>query len=382
MTPLVEAAGLTKHFPIRAGGLLHRHTIPLRAVDDVALRIEPGETLGLVGESGCGKSTLGRLLIRLLAPTAGNVIFDGDDITRLRPAELREKRRSMQIIFQDPYGALNPRMSVEDIIMEPLLIHGARAGAETRRTVGAMLERVGLPARVRDRFPHEFSGGQRQRIGIARALVLRPRFVVCDEPVSALDVSVQAQIVNLLQDLQGELGLTYLFIAHDLGVVKHISTRVAVMYLGKIVEFADKHTLYANPLHPYTQALIAAVPAAHPARRSRGRRERLTDDVPSALHPPSGCRFHTRCPWATEVCREEEPPLAEYPGGHVAACHHPRNVSPAEISAAARSPLSPLSAGRLMPGGQQAPASGAEKSRESQVTVRTGDAPDAPAGEG
>ena len=321
MTPLVEAAGLTKHFPIRSGGLLRRHTIPLRAVDDVALRIEPGETLGLVGESGCGKSTLGRLLIRLLAPTAGNVIFDGDDITRLRPAELREKRRSMQIIFQDPYGALNPRMSVEDIIMEPLLIHGARAGGETRRHVGAMLELVGLPARVRERFPHEFSGGQRQRIGIARALVLRPRFVVCDEPVSALDVSVQAQIVNLLQDLQGELGLTYLFIAHDLGVVKHISSRVAVMYLGKIVEFADKRTLYASPLHPYTQALIAAVPAAHPARRSRGRRDRLTDDIPSALHPPSGCRFHTRCPHVMPVCREQEPPITEPAPGHTVACH-------------------------------------------------------------
>ena len=260
MTPLVEAAALTKHFPVRAGGLLHRHSIPLRAVDDVALRIEPGETLGLVGESGCGKSTLGRLLIRLITPTAGNVIFDGADITRLAPAELREKRRGMQIIFQDPYGALNPRMSVADIIAEPLLIHGARAGAETRRRVDAMLDLVGLPARVRDRFPHEFSGGQRQRIGIARALVLRPKFVVCDEPVSALDVSVQAQIVNLLQDLQGELGLTYLFIAHDLGVVKHISTRVAVMYLGKIVELADKRSLYADPQHPYTKALIAAVP--------------------------------------------------------------------------------------------------------------------------
>ena len=249
-------------------------------------------------KSGCGKSTLGRLLIRLMQPTSGNIIFDGADITRLNPGELRVKRRSMQIIFQDPYGALNPRMAVEDIIMEPLLIHGARHGAEARRQVTAMLDLVGLPARVRDRFPHEFSGGQRQRIGIARALVLRPKFVVCDEPVSALDVSVQAQIVNLLQDLQGELGLTYLFIAHDLGVVKHISTRVAVMYLGKIVEFADKRTLYANPLHPYTQALIAAVPAAHPARRSRGRRERLADDIPSALHPPSGCRFHTRCPYA------------------------------------------------------------------------------------
>ena len=323
MTPLVEAEGLTKHFAIRAGGFLHRHTIPLRAVDDVALAILPGETLGLVGESGCGKSTLGRLLIRLLPSTGGEIRFDGADITGLTGGALRDKRRSMQIIFQDPYGALNPRMSVEDIIMEPLLIHGAQANAETRAQVTAMLELVGLPPRVRDRFPHEFSGGQRQRIGIARALVLRPKFVVCDEPVSALDVSVQAQIVNLLQDLQGELGLTYLFIAHDLGVVKHISNRVAVMYLGKIVEVADKRTLYADPLHPYTKALIAAVPVTHPAERSRGRRdrERLTGDIPSALHPPSGCHFHTRCPHVMPVCRTEEPRTVEPAPGHRVACH-------------------------------------------------------------
>lgn len=318
MTPLIEAVALVKHFPVQAGGMLTRHTLPLRAVDDVALRVLPGETLGLVGESGCGKSTLGRLLIRLIPPTSGNIIFDGADITLLRPAELREKRRAMQIIFQDPYGALNPRMSVEDIIAEPLDIHGERG---TRQSVAAMLDLVGLPARARDRFPHEFSGGQRQRIGIARALVLRPKFVVCDEPVSALDVSVQAQIVNLLQDLQGELGLTYLFIAHDLGVVKHISNRVAVMYLGKIVELADKHRLYSNPLHPYTQALIAAVPAAHPTGRGHGRRQRLAGDIPSALHPPPGCRFHTRCPHVMPVCREQEPRVTEPASGHKVACH-------------------------------------------------------------
>jgi oligopeptide/dipeptide ABC transporter ATP-binding protein len=323
VTNLIEATGLTKHFDVRAGGFLHRHTIPLRAVDDVAIDIVTGETLGLVGESGCGKSTLGRLLIRLIPPTAGEIRFEGTDIIQLGGAALREKRRSMQIIFQDPYGALNPRMSVEEIIMEPLLIHGARANAESRRQVAAMLELVGLPPRVCDRFPHEFSGGQRQRIGIARALVLHPKFVVCDEPVSALDVSVQAQIVNLLQDLQGELGLTYLFIAHDLGVVKHISTRVAVMYLGKIVEIADKRTLYANPLHPYTKALIAAVPVAHPTQRSRGRRERerLAGDIPSALHPPPGCRFHTRCPLAMPVCREQPPRVTEPAPGHQVACH-------------------------------------------------------------
>jgi oligopeptide/dipeptide ABC transporter ATP-binding protein len=323
VTVLIQASGLTKHFPVRTGGFLHRHTIPLRAVDDVAIDILTGETLGLVGESGCGKSTLGRLLIRLIPPTAGEIRFDGTDITQLGSAAMREKRRAMQIIFQDPYGALNPRMSVEDIIMEPLLIHGARAGAASRRQVAGMLELVGLPHRARDRFPHEFSGGQRQRIGIARALVLRPRFVVCDEPVSALDVSVQAQIVNLLQDLQGELGLTYLFIAHDLGVVKHISNRVAVMYLGKVVEVADKRTLYASPLHPYTKGLIAAVPVAHPAQRSRGRRERerLAGDIPSALHPPAGCRFHTRCPHVMPVCREQEPRVTEPAPGHRVACH-------------------------------------------------------------
>ncbi len=323
MTPLIEAVGLTKHFLVRAGGRLRRHSTPLRAVDDVRLRIQPGETLGLVGESGCGKSTLGRLLIRLIAPTSGNILFDGSDITLLNPRELREKRRSMQIIFQDPYGALNPRMSVEDIIMEPLLIHGARRNAATRRQVSEMLDLVGLPGGVGNCFPHEFSGGQRQRIGIARALMLRPKFVVCDEPVSALDVSVQAQIVNLLQDLQQELGLTYLFIAHDLGVVKHISDRVAVMYLGKIVEVAEKRQLYVEPRHPYTKALIAAVPAQHPAARSRGRRERerLAGDIPSGLRPPSGCRFHPRCPYAIPVCRDHEPRMSEPSPGHAVACH-------------------------------------------------------------
>ena len=321
---LIEASSLSKHYPVRAGPLLRRHTLSLRAVDDVTLDIAPGETLGLVGESGCDKSTLGRLLIRLIEPTAGAIRFAGQDITTLAGAALRERRRSMQIIFQDPYGALNPRMSVEDIIIEPLQIHGlARGGAESRQQVARMLDLVGLPERVRDRYPHEFSGGQRQRIGIARALVLHPKFVVCDEPVSALDVSVQAQIVNLLADLQRELGLTYLFIAHDLGVVKHISTRVAVMYLGKIVETAEKRTLYAAPLHPYTQALIAAVPAMHPADRGQRRalRERLAGDVPSALHPPSGCRFHTRCPHAMPVCREQEPRTVEPTPGHRVACH-------------------------------------------------------------
>jgi oligopeptide/dipeptide ABC transporter ATP-binding protein len=323
VTPLVEAVGLSKHFAVRIGGFLRRGSVPLRAVDGVSFAILAGETLGLVGESGCGKSTLGRLLIRLLEPSRGSIIFDGTDISALKGKALREKRRAMQIVFQDPYGALNPRMSVEDIVMEPLLIHGARADAAARARVGEMLALVGLPAGSRDWFPHEFSGGQRQRIGIARALVLRPRLVVCDEPVSALDVSVQAQIVNLLQDLQGELGLTYLFIAHDLAVVKHISDRVAVMYLGKVVEVADKRTIYAAPLHPYTQALIAAAPVAHPRGRAeaRARRGRIAGDIPSALKPPPGCRFNTRCPYVMDICRDTEPVLADIASGHAVACH-------------------------------------------------------------
>jgi oligopeptide/dipeptide ABC transporter ATP-binding protein len=334
--PLLEAVALAKHFARPSGSLLRRQVALLRAVDDVSFRIFPGETLGLVGESGCGKSTLGRLLIRLIEPTSGAILFDGEDIASLPAAAMREKRRAMQIIFQDPYGALNPRMSVEDIVMEPLVIHGARADAASRARVAELLGLVGLPARSRDRFPHEFSGGQRQRIGIARALALNPRFIVCDEAVSALDVSVQAQIVNLLQDLQQELGLTYLFIAHDLGVVRHISDRVAVMYLGNLVEVATKAELYARPLHPYTQALLAAVPASHPQKRARNRERRLrvAGDVPSALNPPSGCRFHTRCPLAMPVCRSAPPPLREAAPGHPVACHavNPPSEGPAHVA--------------------------------------------------
>ena len=321
MSPLVSAVGLTKTYAITGGAFLRRQTTALRAVDGVNLDIMPGETLGLVGESGCGKSTLGRTLIRLIEPTDGTILFDGADITALDMRAMRPKRRAMQIIFQDPYGALNPRMSVEDIIMEPLVIHGAKDNAATRAAVADMLRLVGLPQRAANRFPHEFSGGQRQRIGIARALALKPRFVVCDEPVSALDVSVQAQIVNLLQDLQAELGLTYLFIAHDLSVVKHISDRVAVMYLGKIVEIAEKRAIYAAPQHPYTQALIAAVPVLRPQDRGRGRRARIAGEIPSALSPPAGCRFHTRCPHVMPICRAEEPPLRTTAVGHKLACH-------------------------------------------------------------
>ena len=321
MPALLEAVGLVKHFQVETGGFFRRAKTPLRAVDGVDLTIQSGETLGLVGESGCGKSTLGRLLIRLIPPTAGQVVFDGTEIMSLDAGRMRAVRRGMQIVFQDPFGALNPRMSVEQTVMEPLLIHGSRRTATTRAAVAKMLDLVGLPESARYRFPHEFSGGQRQRIGIARALILRPKLVVCDEPVSALDVSVQAQIVNLLSDLQGELGLTYLFIAHDLGVVKHISTRVAVMYLGKVVEIAEKRSLYARPRHPYTQALLASVPVTHPAQRKRGARPPLTGDIPTALAPPSGCRFHTRCPHVMPVCRTQEPAMRATAPDHEAACH-------------------------------------------------------------
>ena len=318
MTPLVETQGLSCHYALRSGPLFRRRTVPLRAVDEVSLSIPSGGTLGLVGESGCGKSTLGRTLVRLTPATSGRLLFEGRDVTALAGRDLLRLRRDIQIVFQDPFGSLNPRMSVEDTVMEPLLIHGARRDAAARAKVVAMLDQVGLSARAARRFPHEFSGGQRQRVGIARALILRPRFVVLDEPVSALDVSVQAGIVNLLQDLQEQLGMTYLFIAHDLGVVKHISDRVAVMYLGRIVEVADKRAVYAAPLHPYTQALIAAAPSIRPGGRKRAR---VGGDVPSPLSMPTGCRFHTRCPAVMPVCRTHEPALTEPALGRFVACH-------------------------------------------------------------
>jgi oligopeptide/dipeptide ABC transporter ATP-binding protein len=322
MTALVEAVGLQKHYELAATGRLGFGAgSMLKAVDGVSLSIQPGRTLGLVGESGCGKSTLGRLLIRLLPPTAGTIRFENQDITNLHGRALKAARRQTGVVFQDPYGALDPRMTVAAIIREPLLIHGEARGADAR--VAAMLERVGLPASAAGRYPHEFSGGQRQRIGIARALILQPRFLVCDEPVSALDVSVQAGIVNLLQDLQAELGVAMLFIAHDLGVVRHISDQVAVMYLGRVVEQANKLDLYARPLHPYTQALIASVPALTPLGRAerRAKRARVSGDVPSAMAVPPGCRFHTRCPHVMPVCRTDDPALAEQAPGHMVACH-------------------------------------------------------------
>jgi oligopeptide/dipeptide ABC transporter ATP-binding protein len=318
---LLDVQDISKHYEqSRAGFFGMGGGATLRAVDGVSLSIAAGTTLGLVGESGCGKSTLGRLLIRLLAPTGGRVIFEGRDITELHGAALKQARRAIGVVFQDPFGALDPRMTVDAIVREPLLIHGER---RDDGRVAAMLDRVGLPASAAGRYPHEFSGGQRQRIGIARALILEPRFLVCDEPVSALDVSVQAGIVNLLQDLREQLGVAMLFIAHDLGVVRHVSDRVAVMYLGRVVEQADKATLYAAPMHPYTQALIASVPALSPVGRAerRAARIRVGGDIPSAMNIPAGCRFHTRCPMAMAVCREKDPVLAVRAPGHEIACH-------------------------------------------------------------
>ena len=309
---LVGVRGLVKHFPVEGSDDV------VRAVDGVTFEILQGETLGLVGESGCGKSTVGRCILRLIEPSAGEVKFEGRDVRAMGGRELRELRREMQIIFQDPYASLNPRMRVRDIIGEPLLIHGMKEKEERRARVGELLRRVGLDPDYMNRYPHEFSGGQRQRIGIARALALNPKLIVADEPVSALDVSVQAQVVNLLQDLQAEFGLTYLFISHGLAIVEHISTRVAVMYLGRIVEVASAAELYGEPLHPYTQALLSAIPIPDPGRK----RERiiLTGDVPTPINPPSGCRFRTRCPAAIPECAQIDPDLREISPNHTAAC--------------------------------------------------------------
>ncbi|HEV3091931.1 MAG TPA: dipeptide ABC transporter ATP-binding protein [Candidatus Cybelea sp.] len=320
MSALLEVKDLFKYFPIHAG-LTSRHVADVRAVDGVSFTIEAGETLGLVGESGSGKTTIGRLLLRLLAATKGEIFFEGRDVLKLSRSDIRRLRREIQIIFQDPFASLNPRMSIAEIVGEPLRIHGLASGKEIEGRVRELLATVGLQPYHANRYPHEFSGGQRQRIGIARALAVNPRFIVCDEPVSALDVSIQAQVINLLEDLQAQLKLTYLFIAHDLSVVRHISTRVAVMYVGKIVELADRDELYQNPLHPYTQALLSAIPIPDPAVEKRRKRIVLTGDIPSPVNPPPGCRFHTRCPVAFERCSTEEPPLREYSPGHFAACH-------------------------------------------------------------
>jgi oligopeptide transport system ATP-binding protein len=323
--PLVEVEDLVTHFPIREG-LLGRQVGAVHAVDGVTFSVREGETLGLVGESGCGKSTLGRTIVRLLEPTSGDVRFQGRSIARLRARELRPLRREMQMVFQDPYASLNPRKRIGSIIAAPMKIHGAGDARERRRRVQELLDVVGLSPEHYNRYPHEFSGGQRQRIGVARALALRPKLVVADEPVSALDVSIQSQMLNLLEDLQEEFQLTYIFIAHDLGVVRHVSDRIAVIYLGKLVELSPAAELYERPIMPYTEALLSAVPIPDPDLSDQRERIVLQGDVPSPIDPPSGCRFHPRCRYRTDVCSAVEPPLVDYGGGHLAACHHPLGV--------------------------------------------------------
>jgi oligopeptide/dipeptide ABC transporter ATP-binding protein len=318
---LLRVDHLVKYFPITQGIIFQRQIGAVHAVDDVSFDIYEGETLGLVGESGCGKSTTGRTILQLYRPTSGNVFFQDKNLVQMRGNDLRKMRREMQMIFQDPYASLNPRLTVGEIIGEPLVVHKMASGKEVRERVEHLLELVGLNPAFENRYPHEFSGGQRQRIGVARALALQPSLIVCDEPISALDVSIQAQVVNLLEDLQNQFGLTYLFIAHDLSMVRHISSRVAVMYLGAIVELAPRFDLYNNPLHPYTQALLSAVPVPDPVIEEKRQRIILEGDVPSPVNPPSGCRFRTRCPLAVGICAEKRPEFREVTDGHFVACH-------------------------------------------------------------
>src|SRR5690349_23554157 len=333
---LLRAEHVKKYFPIRDGVLLQREVARVHAVDDVSLELRAGETLGLVGESGCGKSTLARCLARLYPLTSGSVVFEGQDISTLSRRELRPVRRELQMVFQDPYASLNPRKRVGEILSDPLRVHKRGNRDQIKRRVRELLELVGLSPEHINRYPHEFSGGQRQRIGVARALALHPKLIIADEPVSALDVSIRAQVINLLDDLQAELHLTYIFNAHDLGVVRHVSYRIAVMYLGKIVEVSPAEELYQRPIHPYTEALLSAVPIPDPDLSARRERIVLEGDVPSPITPPSGCRFHPRCRYATEICAQEEPPLVPHgTKGHMAACHHPLDADPTPTADAA-----------------------------------------------
>ena len=346
--PLLDVEHLRVLFPVKSGAVIARTVGQVHAVDDVSFELHEGETLGIVGESGCGKTTLIRTLVRLIDATSGSIRYRGEDITKSSRKELEPIRRQMQMVFQDPQSSLNPRKRVAQILATPLKIREVpkeRIEPETR----SLLDRVGLHAEHLNRFPHEFSGGQRQRIGIARALALDPKLMMLDEPVSALDVSIQAQVINLLDELQDEFHLSYVFVAHDLSVVRHVSDRIMVMYLGKLVEVSPAEELYDKPVHPYTSALLGAIPIPDPNENRARERPIVGGEPPNPINPPTGCRFHTRCPRATEICRTVEPQLTAYEGGHAAACHHPQNVSAAEIAASTRSPDSPLSSGEERP---------------------------------
>jgi oligopeptide/dipeptide ABC transporter ATP-binding protein len=376
--PLLEVDHLEVLFPVHSRSLFGGTVAHVHAVDDVTLRLAEGETLGVVGESGCGKSTLIRTLARLTDSTGGVMRFRGQDITKAGRKQLGPVRRDLQMVFQDPQASLNPRKRVAQILATPLKLRGVAKDDLTRET-RQLLAQVGLNPEHLNRFPHEFSGGQRQRIGIARALAMNPKVVMLDEPVSALDVSIQAQVVNLLEDLQGSFGLTYVFVAHDLSVVRHVSDRIAVMYLGKVVELSPARELYEKPIHPYTEALLQAIPVPDPRENRARERVVVSGEPPNPMDPPPGCRFHTRCPHATDICRTVEPPLAEYAGGHLAACHHPRNVTAQEISAVTRSDSSPLAAGEELPSANGATAPAAAASEEPRTADQPEDEADASA---